>query len=725
MSVRQAVAEALGVEFDLLRSAAVAVESLTLGPGDVLVRRGDPAADVFVVLDGSVEVLGYDDQPLAVLESGSVVGEVAVLAGGSRTATVRSVGVTELARLDSGSFERLVSLSPVLYHRVSTEAIRRLDHRWLMEFMGWLLGPVDPHVGDAISRSVVWRRVSAGEHIYRKGDMADGGFAVIRGRIRLVGSDDGGHGTGSHEVGKGALIGEEGLVEAVGRTGSALAIRDSVVVEIPRTAFLALLETNPKVVASVFTNLMRQKTGRARSAPQEVTAVLYANRGWSDGMCRALVKELEVFGPTSLVSSERVDAILAKPGVAQSERETPGNARLNQVLAELEHENSHLVYLADPGPTSWSKRITRQADNVLIAVESNDTSENLDAVDELVAERPLGRLILVVFHPPHTERPRDTARFVTRWNPDLVVHVGESGGRRLDALARILADKATGLVLGGGGARGFAHLGVSRALKEFGIDVDMIGGASMGAAMGAVIARGGDLDDMETVVQAAFSGVLDYTIPFVSLVKGKRAARGLEAALGEWNIEDLWMPFFCTSTNLTHSRLVVHDRGDLSHALRASSSIPGVFPPVASGSDLLVDSGVLNNLPADVMRKRLHNGTVIAVDVAPPLGPRSHNDFGLYVSATQVVRSKLKRSGKRYPRMIPVMLRSMITASMRERDRSVDEGLIDLYLDLDMRGISLLDFDRSAAVMNAGYEAAAPRIEAWLELKQGSGDATT
>jgi NTE family protein/lysophospholipid hydrolase len=723
MSVHQAVAEALGVDPKLLSSADVKIESVTLRPDEVLVRRGDPAADVFVVLQGSVEVLGYDDQALAVLESGSVVGEVAVLAGGSRTATVRSVGVTELASLDAGSFERLVSLAPALYHRVSTEAIRRLDHRWLMEFMGWLLGPVDPHVGDAISRSVVWRRISAGEYLYRDGEVADGGFAVIRGRIRLVGSQDGDREAYNHEVGKGALIGEEGLVDAVARSESALAIRDSVVVEIPRGAFLALLESNPRVVASVFANLMRQKTGRTRSAPQEVTAVLSLDRGWSDGMCSALVKELEAFGPTFLVSSERIDAILGKPGVAQSEKETPGDVRLNQVLYELEHENSHLVYLADPGPTSWTKRITRQADNVLIAVESDDTSENLNAVDELVATRPLGRLILAVFHPPHAERPRDTARFVARWNPDLVVHIGESGGRRLDALARILADKATGLVLGGGGARGFAHLGVSRALKECGIDVDMIGGASMGAIMGAVIARGGDLDDMERDVQAAFSGLLDYTVPFVSLVKGKRAARGLQAALGDWSIEDLWTPFFCTSTNLTHSQLVVHDRGDLSRAVRASSSIPGVFPPVASESDLLVDSGVLNNLPADVMRKRLHNGTVIAVDVAPPVGPRSHNDLGMYVSATQVLQSKMRRGGKRYPRMIPVMLRSMITASMRERDRTVNEGLIDFYLDLDMRGISLLDFDRSAAVINAGYEAAGPRIEAWLEQRESSGDA--
>jgi predicted acylesterase/phospholipase RssA/CRP-like cAMP-binding protein len=715
--MRDAVAKALGIEPDLLSSANTKIEARALRPAEVLVRRGDPAADVFVVLRGSVEVLGFDDQPLAVLDSGSVVGEVAVLAGGSRTATVRSIDATEIASLDAASFERLVSLAPGLYQRVSTEAIRRLDHRWLMEFINWLLGPVDPHVGEAISRSVIWHRLNAGEYVYRKGEGADGGFAVIRGRIRIFESEDFAQEAGSHEVGKGALIGEEGLVDAVDRSESALAIRDSVVVEVPRSAFLSLLESNPEVVASVLANLMRKKTGRKRSAPQSATAVLSHNRDWSDALCRDLIKELDVFGPASLVSSERMDEILGKPGVAQSETETPGDVRVSQVLHELEHESTHLIYQADTGPTPWSKRITRQADNVLIALTSDATRATLDVIDELVAKRPLGRLILAIFHAPQTQRPRETAGLISRWDPDLVVHVGGSGGRRLDSLARVLTDKATGLVLGGGGARGFAHLGVWRALTEYGVEVDLIGGASMGAAMGAAIARGGEPDELDREAGAAFSGLLDYTIPLVSLVKGKRIARGLRESLGGWDIEDLWRPFFCTSTNLTHSRVVVHDRGNLARAVRASVAIPGVLPPVASGSDLLVDSGILNNLPVDVMRKRIPNGTLIAVDVAPPVGPRSRNDLGMSVSATQVLRSKLRPGAKQYPRLIPVLLRSMITASMRERDRNINEGIIDLYLDLDMRGISLLDFDRAAAVIKAGYESAAPRIEAWLESK--------
>lgn len=711
----QAVADALKIEVDLLESPDIEIEKRTFGADEVLVHRGDAVDDVFVILRGSVQVIGFDDQELAVLDAGAVVGEVAVLAGGSRTATVRAVESTEVASLDAASFERLVSAVPDLYERVSTEAIRRLDHRWLMEFIHWLLGPIDPNIGDAISQWVIWRRLKSGEYLYRKGDPAQGGFTVIRGRIRITESDSGLVESGSYEVGKGGLIGEEGLVADVERKENALSVRDSVVVEVPRVAFLALLENQPKVVASVLANLMKQQASRAPSVRESATAVLSPDEEWLDAVCAKLAKELAKFGSASLVSSQSTDELLQKPAVAQSRPGTAGDVRLSQLLHEMEHQSAYMLYQADAEPSEWSKRVVRQADTVVVAVPADTAYANLERMDELVDTRSLGRLVLAVFHPADTSRPRDTARLVKRWNPDLVIHVRGLDGSDFTRLARVLADRATGLVLGGGGARGFAHIGVWRALQEHGVDVDLIGGASMGAAMAAVIARGSDIDELEAEVEAAFSRLLDYTIPLVALIKGKRVARRLTESLGDWGIEDLWIPFFCTSTNLTHSRTVVHDRGDLARAVRASVAIPGVLPPVTSESDLLVDSGILNNLPADVMRRRIPNGRLIAIDVAPPTGPRSRHDLGMSVSATQVLRSKFGSGGREFPRLSSVLLRSMITASTRERDRNINSGVIDLYLDLDMHGIGLLDFDRAARVMKAGYEAAAPRIEEWLQ----------
>ena len=172
------------------------------------------------------------------------------------------------------------------------------------------------------------------------------------------------------------------------------------------------------------------------------------------------------------------------------------------------------------------------------------------------------------------------------------------------------------------------------------------------------------------------------------------------------------------STNLTQATEVIHDTGNLARAIQASVAIPGVFPPVAFGEDLHVDAGILNNLPGDVMRRRHPTSTIIGVDVAPPRGPRAKGDPGLSVSGWQALRTMASRSTNEHPGLATMLMRTMITASVRQRKSSVDRGDIDLYLDLDLRGVSLLDFDAAMEVAPQGYEAAMPRLEAWLTERE-------
>jgi predicted acylesterase/phospholipase RssA len=159
---------------------------------------------------------------------------------------------------------------------------------------------------------------------------------------------------------------------------------------------------------------------------------------------------------------------------------------------------------------------------------------------------------------------------------------------------------------------------------------------------------------------------------------------------------------------------MVHRHGDVVPAIRASVSIPGVMPPVAWGDDLLVDGGVLNNLPADLMRSDAEAGTVVAVDVAPPSGPRARRDIALSVSGWEALRAMAGRGGPTYPGITALLMRTMIAGSIRERSRMLERGDADLYLDLDLRGVSLLDFEKVPSTVAAGYEAAMPRLEAWL-----------
>jgi predicted acylesterase/phospholipase RssA len=365
--------------------------------------------------------------------------------------------------------------------------------------------------------------------------------------------------------------------------------------------------------------------------------------------------------------------------------------------------------------------VLREGD-VLALVTSGqpDEAERAQVARLLAAVGPGTQRVLVQLHPQSTQQPSGTAALVAAWDLDHVLHARWGSSCDLQRVARVLAGRPVALVLGGGGAKGMASLGVYQAMAQLGIPLDVVGGTSMGSVFAAGMAQGLTPDEATEAAARLMSNVLDYTIPVVSLLKGERASQAITAQFGGWDIEDLWLPFFCVSTNLTQGREQVHRAGDVVTAVRASVAIPGAFPPVPVGDDLLVDGGVTNNLPVDVMRRVFPTAEVIAVEGAPAMGPRARADYGLSVSGWQALRAAMGHQ-RTYPGVMAVLMRSMITGSMHQRDAVVQGGAVDLLLDSDLRGVGLLDFHRAREVAQLGYEQAMPRLEQWLESRGTSG----
>jgi predicted acylesterase/phospholipase RssA len=200
----------------------------------------------------------------------------------------------------------------------------------------------------------------------------------------------------------------------------------------------------------------------------------------------------------------------------------------------------------------------------------------------------------------------------------------------------------------------------------------------------------------------------------VSLINGKRITRNITKMFPATDLRDTWLPFYCVSTNLTTAHVQVHDRGDAATALRASVAIPGILPPVPFQGDLLVDGGVLNNLPCDVMHAAGTIKRLIAVDLSPPVGPRARTDFGLSVSGWKALRGRIGPHRSPFPGLIATLMRAMVTGSIRDRDQMLADGTVDCHLALDLRGVELLEFDRVAEIADRGYAAARTRIQSWL-----------
>jgi NTE family protein len=276
-------------------------------------------------------------------------------------------------------------------------------------------------------------------------------------------------------------------------------------------------------------------------------------------------------------------------------------------------------------------------------------------------------------------------------------------------VARILTSRGVGLVLSGGGARGFAHIGIVKALREADIPIDLVGGTSMGAILGAGVSLCWSIDELTDRFRRAFvdgKPLRDYTLPFVSLVSGHKVTRLLQHAFGDVTIEDLPLDFFCVSSNLTTGHSEVHRRGELWRWLRASVAIPGVLPPVVHKGELLVDGGTMNNLPVDAMRD-LGRGPVIGCDVGADRAFTTDTDEVDVPLPWQLMR--WMREKKHRPNIFQILWRAgmvnsnAMTAAHREKT--------DLLLQPPLAQIDMLNwkgFDRAIA---AGYEYAVRRLE--------------
>ncbi len=589
---------------------------------------------------------------------------------------------------------------------------RHVDIPRAVDLVAELLGIDTAAAAQAVALAD-WVYLDAGEVLFDRGDPSDAGFLVVRGRLAAWADD-----RAIGEIARGEIVGELGMLERSPRMATVIAMRDSALVRFDRDAFEHLTATHPTIMIQLARTIVRrlgeagETSDRARNVAVGVTAPVDARR-----LVAVIADELRRFGTTEHLWPARVDADLGRPGLTADE---PPDAvpALAAYIDQAETSHDYLVLELDPEGTRWTRRGVTVGDRVVVVMSASPSPDELVRADKILAAGPRRARVerwLALLHPAGTERPAQTPALVDRVGVDRVLHLREGRDADIRRLARLVSGNATGLVLGGGGARGFAHLGVWQALEELEVEVDALAGASIGTAVGALMAEQTPAQELVPLVKELFHDLLDYTVPVVSLIKGERVTRSINRMFRGVDILDLWLPFLCVSTNLTRSQVTVHDRGDVPTAMRASVAIPGILPPVPYDGELLVDGGVLNNLPCDVLRATRTVGRLIAVDLSPPAGPTAKDDFGLSVSGWKALRSRIGSKGSPYPGLMAILMRSMVTGSVRDRDRILSGGSVDCHLDLDLPGVSLLDFERVEEVAARGYADARPRLEAWLE----------
>ncbi len=510
--------------------------------------------------------------------------------------------------------------------------------------------------------------VHAGDTVLRRGDPGDAFYVVRSGLLEVLsGVEDRDR---VRLLRAGVPFGELALLSGEPRTATVRAVRDSDVWRVPRSAFDSLLgsdATFPRAMVHALTQLVFESQPEAASnrASSQVIAVVPLHEdapadAAADGFALALGGE-----------DRRGVVIVRDAGVP---------AGWGHTVESLERSHAHVVLVASPTRDEWFRFCERESDRVVAVARAGATFEAPTAGIQCD---------LVLFGAAGGGAVERALRTVAPRAHHLVAGTDPRAG--LAAAARRVTGRSVGLILSGGGARGIAHIGVLRALEDAGILVDRIGGTSMGALVGALSASGRSPRAVERSLHRELverKPFADYAIPRVALIRAKRARALLERLFANIAVEELARDFFCLSADLVSAESVVHRNGSLVTAVGASMSLPGLAPPIRDGDRLLVDGGVLDNLPIEIMAAT-GEGPVIAVDVlARGLPGRRSSRLG----------------DASLPSIVETLARSSTLASRGRADRQ--RALATLAIVPDLDGIGLLDFGRFDAIVDAGRTAA-------------------
>lgn len=559
-----------------------------------------------------------------------------------------------------------------------------------------LFAELDSSSMAAIERELSLLVLPGGAPLFRQGEPADAVYLVASGCLGVFRHDEEGEEPGLiAEIPPGNIVGEMSLLSHTHRTRSVAALRDSEVWRLARSSFDTLTAHHPETLPALMRNVaVRNAMGPTKRRRQPRTFALLPT-GHDVPAARFAVMLSNALG--------RIGDQVQMLG-PDSQHEEP------DWFARCEMDSSFVLYRADPTLTPWTELCLRQAD-CLVVVRLADDDEPTRVPFEIESTEPGAvfrrRRELVLLHEARDPRSGSTAPQLAGGMYGQHHHVRLDIHSDFDRLARLITGHAVGVVMAGGGARSFAHVGVVKALRASGVPIDQCGGTSMGAIVAAAVAARWTDEELVERFRASFverNPLSDYTMPFVSFFGGRHVERLLRAAFGDKDIEDLILPFYCMTANLSTAGADMHTVGRLWRWLRASVSLPGVLPPFNYAGQVHVDGGVIDNFPVRAMRRQ-GRGLTIGIDMETGGALSAGAGVDQPWSAWEFFRRFVwkRRETLPIPSIVRILLRAALVSSTARALE--DRAAADLLIVPPMEKYDLLDWTKFDDAIEVGYRA--------------------
>jgi len=753
----------------LLHTLAEQATVLELAAGEDLETSVPPAeshpADdgLYLLVDGDGqrysrwgEAAGWAVDPV---QPGQWVGVTPLVVGGTPLLGLRATTPCRLWRWSRPEVATLLGQSAGVRAYFMTQAQGALRRLRFALVLRRLFGPhLGPWLAD-LQRQGTWQQLRRGEQLFAEGDAGDRLYIVLSGRLNAVIARPG-QDPKIAPITDGDVLGDLAILTGDPRSASVFALRDSVLVSYDRALCHRLFEQYPdlllKLTQRVAQRFKQQERGDRSAAatatlPNRRTLVLaHAPQPSAPTIPLAdftdqLTAALAVHGPVlrlnrtvfqQVTGSVPLAAALDQGLETELSQDLLDQLRYIQFQLWLTEQEATYPFIllegdaapeADPEAKRWTDFCLGQADRLLWVAwaEADCTPSPLEqAVNQ--RQRPETRLeqTLVLLHPPEVSAPRHTRRWLDGRSLDQHHHLRWGDGRHMARLGRFLLNRAVGVALGGGGGRGAAHYGMLQALADCEVPVDMVGGTSIGGLVAAQYASEQPVADLKQRSQTLLeqtSPFSAYTVPMLALMDHKRLDAMLQALYGDQQIEDLWLNFFCVSTNISQGRKVVHRVGPLWRAVRATIALPGIFAPYIDDGDLLIDGGGLDSDPSLTLAE-LNPGPIILCSVAPRVVAKVPFTYDQLPSALTLFRRWLLpwQQPVDCPNLADVLAMSMGVDSIKNCEQSFATADLVLMPPLDDYGI--LDFAVADTLYHLAYDYALGPIRAWAG-QRGTPDA--
>jgi NTE family protein len=515
--------------------------------------------------------------------------------------------------------------------------------------------------------------LEAGSYLFHAGEMSDSLYVVRNGRLQVLQND-----VVLRELGRGDVVGELGFLIDAPRSASIRAVRDSTLVRLSKAEFHKIADSG------VLASLVRVLATRLHQNPPPATPHTPTPQ-----VVVAIVG-VDADAPVAMVATELVNALSRRLQVVN-----PGRVD-RQGLERAERVADKVVLHAAVDDADWHDFCLRSADRVVLVA-----ADPAPPLAPMLA-RAAGADLVLAGPPADREQRRAWEQLLTPRS----VHPVRSGHATADLrpLAARIAGRSIGLVLSGGAARAFAHLGVLDELERAGVTVDRYAGTSMGAIIAGLAATGRDAAAVDATIYEYFirsNPTSDYTLPSKGLIRGRRTLAALHGAFDGQLVEELPNEFRCVSVDLLARRPVVHRQGPLAHVVGCSLRVPGLYAPVVYDGTLHVDGGVLDNLPVAALAGQ--EGPLIAVNIGS--GSAASSD-----SATKPVRTP------RVPNLVDTLMRTMTIGSAMASSEVLAQA--DLAIHADTSSIGFLEWHQIDRAREAGRIAAREALPRIMELVQ-------